>query len=159
MRACAFMIIFICSFSAGIYKALCLRKRRESLEAFLNFLNDAAFEIRERHSDVFEIAGNTSFILFDNCIDGFCDFSSLYKKAKEKNLWKLELGKNDLVLMDGFFADFGKGSSEEQLTSCENTERKVERLLKEADTREKKYGKIYSLLGAVTGIGIIIFLL
>lgn len=159
MRTAAFITIFICSFSIGLFKSYSYRKRKEILEDFVLFMDRAYFMLSQRHSDIFEIINESDFILFENTSLNVYNFKDYYENAKEQNLIKMFLEKEDIECFDNLFYNFGKGDLESQSALIKSVKSKIETNLEQAEENIKKYGKAYTVFGALTGISLIILLI
>ena len=154
------LILLICTLS-GFFKTYSLKRRVKELETLSRYIEKIMLEIRFSMKPIpviLERIGNVSLPLLNEIlyIDKNNTMKDIYCKAKQITKNQMFLINDDWAVIDIFFPALGNSDLEGQLSLCENTLILLEKQIKQAETINNKYSKMYSSTGFLIGLFIVI---
>jgi stage III sporulation protein AB len=159
------MVFIVCT-AAGLYKSAVLSKRVRQLEAFVGAINLISTEIRYFASPVEDIMQKVNALeeYAQLLVFGICKKNLLklrdFPKAWEFSLIeakpKLALNAGDFETLLWFGKLLGTTDLEGQTANCERYGKLLEQRLIHAKDDMLKRGKMYSSLGVLAGVFIIV---
>lgn len=159
-------VFLVCS-AIGLLKSQNLSKRVCQLELFCSSIKQISTEIRYFASPsnvvIKKLASNDEFEkikLYQKCeenIETGYDFKTAWEKAIEQSIPLLSLNDTDIELIKSFGQGFGTTDVEGQIANCEEYEALLKTKLEGARNDKNNKGKMYSSIGVLSGLFLIIF--
>lgn len=146
-KAAGLGILFICCSVAGFLKSFSLKKRADKLSCFIKALSELSERIRGGEGEIKQLCS----VCFEKNLGSF--------QKGRFSVSKDFLSKEDITLLNEFFENLGMKDSLREYERCMLYKKLLENKQSDAEGDFRSLSGLYSTLGVLCGVFIIIILL
>ncbi|HEX3027601.1 MAG TPA: stage III sporulation protein AB, partial [Clostridia bacterium] len=168
IKAVGLILMFLVCTAGGAFKSLDLSKRVRQLESFMGAITLISTEIRYFASPTDVIMGKIGALdeykelrVFGLCrknLDQYRDFPKAWEQSIEQSKPYLSLNDSDYETLLWFGKVLGTTDVEGETANCERYKNLLGQRLQRAREDQRKRGRMYTSLGVLAGVFIVVLL-
>ena len=163
MKIVALCLVFCLCTGVGAYKSFAIRMRSSQLRGLLDCFRAVCAELRYSKTSA---DGLKAIFLRYSAVPLLEELSrsenlsprQAYEKAWNKVAVRMYISLSDKTILDRFFDNFGKDSSDIQLQLCARTVNELQDAYDNSLSKSDKYAKLYAIFGFMSGLFFILVL-
>ena len=163
MKIVALCLIFCLCTGVGAYKSFAVRMRSCQLRGILDCFRAICSELKYSKTSADGLRDIFSRFSAVPLLEELARTENLSPKAAYEKAWnkvavRMYISLSDKTILDRFFDNFGKESSDIQLQLCDRTVGELQEAYEGSVSKSNKYCRLYAILGFMSGLFFVLVL-